>query len=137
MDIKCTRGTPPGVDPLDPRDPTTATPSSPHKGERFGRILSGVESRGENDEPGGTSLQKSAMRAALLMVSRTLNLSEKGGAEAAVLDSARHLIRSQLGERSSNSEQGERLIEELSGFVANDPPLKAKLLNILKSVQAE
>ncbi|MEJ7709049.1 MAG: hypothetical protein WKF84_04140 [Pyrinomonadaceae bacterium] len=136
MDIKCTRGAPPGVDPFDPRDTTTAT-SSPLKGACFGLMLSGIENRGGSIEPVGTSFEKSAMRAVLLRVSQTSDLSEKGGAEAAVLDSARHLIRLQLGERFSDTGQGEQLIEELSRFVANDPPLKAKLLNILKSMQAE
>jgi hypothetical protein len=45
------------------------------------------------------------------------------------------MIRSRLGRQYRESEEGERVIEGLSEYVAADPLLKSKLLSILQKVK--
>jgi len=53
----------------------------------------------------------------------------------AVRESARYMIRSRLSKQYRETEEGERIIEGLSEYVAADPLLKSKLLSILQKVK--
>jgi hypothetical protein len=87
------------------------------------------------DHPGGSERQH-AVRAALARIANAANLSNAAQANAAVLESARYMIRSRLPEKFLASSEGSDLVTGLSDYVAQDPLLKPKLLSILKRIKA-
>ncbi|HZN12239.1 MAG TPA: hypothetical protein VFC61_11195 [Blastocatellia bacterium] len=99
--------------------------------ERFAEALARLEAE-TTAAPAGPP---AAARSALARIARGVDLSDPAQAALAVRESARHLIRSRLGERHRQTAQGRRLVEALSEDVAADPLLKTKLLGILNKLQ--
>lgn len=121
------------TDPLEPRDLQNVV-----KGERFEAVLSELESQA-GTTAGNTvdnSQAMSATRAALTSIAKEADLANANQALAAVRESARFMIGSRLSEQYRMTEEGERLIEGLSEYVASDPLLKSKILSILQKVKA-
>jgi hypothetical protein len=118
-----------GAEPLEPLDARELRKAV--EGDRFAAALSQLEGQGA-EQTGGA---KSATRAALAEIANSSNLSSSEGAATAVRESARYMIRSRLGEKYRDTEQGQRVIKDLSAYVASDPLLKSKLLSILKQIR--
>ena len=118
-----------GAEPVEQLDPKEL--QAQLKAERFGAALSQLEAQAAGDKGGA----QSPARAALAQIADASNLSSSEGAAAAVRESARFMVRSRLGEKFRDTEQGSTLVERLSEFVAADPLLHSKLLGILHKVK--
>ena len=120
------------TEPLDPRDLQNVV-----KGERFEAVLSELE--GQAGTTAGNTVDNSqamsATRAALARIAKGADLANASQALSAVKESARFMISSRLSDQYRTTEEGERLIEGLSEYVASDPLLKSKILSILQKVK--
>lgn len=75
-------------------------------------------------------------RAALAQIASLYNLSLAEEATAAVRRSARLLITNRLDKKLLGKQKTEEMIDDLSEYVASDPLLKGKLLDILERAKA-
>jgi hypothetical protein len=120
------------TEPLDPRDLQNLV-----KGERFEAVLSELE--GQAGTTSANTVDNAAAmgetRAALTRIASGADLANAGQSVMAVRESARYMISSRLSKQYRETEEGERVIEGLSEYVASDPLLKSKLLSILKKVK--
>lgn len=119
-----------GAEPLEPLDPQEL--QNTIKSERFAAALSQLEAQAT----GGGQAAQSPTRSALEQIAQGANLANSEGASSAVRESARYMIQSGLHEKFRQSEQANRLVEQLSDFVTADPLLNSKLLLILKRLKA-
>jgi len=120
------------TEPLEPRDLQNLV-----KGERFEAVLSELEGQAGAGQ-GNTvdnSAAVSATRVALAEIANNADLANAGQTLSAVRESARYMIRSRLGGQYRKTEEGERLIEGLSEYVASDPLLRSKIVSILQKVK--
>ena len=99
----------------------------------FEAALSDVE--GQLDGADGTSESSSAERTALNDIASNSDLGTPEGAFGAVKESAGFLVKTRLDEKFSDSEQGEKLTEDLSDYIARDPFMHRKLLGILQRLK--
>jgi hypothetical protein len=120
------------TEPLDPRDLQNLV-----KGERFEAVLSELEGQAGASVPNSVdnSAAMSSTRAALARIASGADLANAGQSLSAVRDSARYMISSRLSKQFRKTEEGERVIEGLSEYVASDPLLKSKILSILQKVK--
>lgn len=120
------------TEPLDPRDLQNLV-----KGERFEAVLSELEGQAGASVPNSVdnSAAMSDTRAALARIASGADLANSGQSLSAVRDSARYMISSRLSKQFRKTEEGERVIEGLSEYVASDPLLKSKILSILQKVK--
>lgn len=120
------------TDPLDPRDLQNVV-----KGERFEAVLSELEAQAGTTASNTVDNSKamSATRAALTRIAKEADLANASQALSAVRESARFMISSRLSDQYRATEEGERVIEGLSEYVASDPLLKSKILSILQKVK--
>jgi hypothetical protein len=120
------------TEPLDPRDLQNLV-----KGERFEAVLSELEGQAGTSTANtvDNSVAMGPTRAALARIAGSADLANATQSLSAVRESARFMIRSRLSKDYRETEEGERLIEGLSEYVATDPLLKSKLLSILKKVK--
>lgn len=121
-----------GAEPLEPLDPRELQRTI--KGEQFAAALSQLEAHAAGASGQPASGTASATRTALAQIASRADLASSEGAATAVRESARYMIRSRLSAKYRETKQGERLIEDLSEYVAGDPLLKTKLMTILKKV---
>ena len=104
----------------------------------FAEALSQLESAVDDSQAGAAvSGSQVKIRSALLEIANSANLMDSEQAAYAVRQSARYMVGSRLSEKYRGSAQGQNLIESVSGYVADDPLLKSKLLTILKRVKSE
>ncbi len=120
-----------GAEPLDPRDLRKAV-----KGGSFAEALSSLETEGETRAASGVTGARGATASALERIAHDADLTSEEGAARAVLESARVIVSSRIGPAHGGTETGEALVENLTEYVAADPFLKTKLLNILKKLKA-
>ncbi len=120
------------TEPLDPRDLQNLV-----KGERFEAVLSELEGQAGASVANtvDNSVAMSATRAALARIASGADLANAGQSLSAVRESARYMISSRLSKQYRKTEEGERVIEGLSEYVASDPLLKSKILSILQKVK--
>ena len=120
------------TEPLDPRDLQNLV-----KGERFEAVLSELEGQAGASVPNSVdnSTAMSATRAALSSIASEADLANASQSLSAVRKSARYMISSRLSKQYRKTEEGERVIEGLSEYVASDPLLKSKILSILQKVK--
>lgn len=122
--------------------PTSKEIQKAIKGERFADALAqleaGITSTGAQGTSGGANASgaQAGTRAALAEIAAAANLSTSEGVASAVRESARFIVRGRLGESQRDTEVGERLTEELSEYVADDPLLKSKIFRILQHIKA-
>ena len=109
-----------GADAPDEKDIAKAV-----KGEKFAETLSALEA-----STAATSAP-SAARTALTAIAAQYDLSDESDQQQALLESAEFLVKSRL---SDKYKQADKVIGELSEFVASDPFLKTKLLSVLKKL---
>jgi hypothetical protein len=112
-----------GADAPDEKDIAKAV-----KGEKFASALSALESA---SEAGGAA---SATRAGLSEIVVQYDLSNEENRQAAVEESAEFLVKSRLSDEFKKSE---KVIKDLSRYVAEDPFLKSKLLSVLQKLHDE
>lgn len=127
-----------GSEPLEPREPREL--QRVVKGERLAAALSELEAQTgaeQTAQAAGTPTRGATTRAALEQIAQNANLSDPEEALAAVRESARFMIKFRLGKEHRDTPQGESVIDELSEYVAVDPLLKAKLLQILTKIKAK
>ena len=120
------------TEPLEPRDLQNLV-----KGERFEAVLSELEGQAGAGQANtvDNSAAVSATRVALAEIANTADLANAGQTLSAVRESARYMIRSRLSGQYRKTEEGERLIEGLSEYVASDPLLRSKIVSILQKVK--
>jgi hypothetical protein len=95
------------------------------KGEKFAETLSALDAtNAETSAP-------SAARAALTKIASQHNLSDENEQKKALRESAEFLVKSRLSEKYKGAE---KVIDELSEFVADDPFLKTRILSVLKKL---
>ena len=116
------------LEPLDPRDLQRAVKES-----RFAEALSQLES----PAAGGSSQTAGAARSHLAGIAGSADLTTSEGTLEAVRSSARYLVESRLDEKYRDTEQGQRLIEDLSEYVAHDPLLGGKLTSVLRRLKED
>ncbi|HVF56628.1 MAG TPA: hypothetical protein VM934_10785 [Pyrinomonadaceae bacterium] len=119
-----------GAEPLEPLDPQELQQAV--KGERFAAALSNLESQAS----GSTGGANNPVRAGLSQIANSSNLTDGEGAASAVRESARFMVSSRLHEKFRETEQGQKIVEKLSDYVASDPLLNSKLLSILQKLKA-
>ena len=112
-----------GADAPDEKDIAKAI-----KGEKFAEMLSGL------DSSAATDAAPSPARAALTEIAEKYNLSNENEREQALSESAEFLIKSRLGEKYQNAE---KIVGDLTKYVADDPFLKNKLLSVLQKLNPE
>jgi hypothetical protein len=120
-----------GAESLDPRDLRKAV-----KGGSFAEALSNLEAGDSTPATTQATGASGVTASALEQIARGADLTSEEDARRAVRESARLLIHSTLGHGHRETEQAADLIENLSEYVAEDPFLKSKLLNILKKLKA-
>jgi len=120
------------TEPLDPRDLQNLV-----KGERFEAVLSELEGQGGAGaaNTADNSAAVSTTRTALAQIANNADLANAGQTLSAVRESARYMIRSRLSGQYRKTEEGERLLEGLSEYVASDPLLRSKIVSILQKVK--
>ena len=120
------------TEPLEPRDLQNLV-----KGERFEAVLTELEGQASAGMANtvDNSVAMSATRAALAEIASGADLANASQSLSAVRESARYMIRSRLSKQYRKTEEGERIIEGLSEYVASDPLLKSKILSILQKVK--
>lgn len=112
-----------GADAPDEKDIAKAV-----KGEKFASALSALESAGD---AGGA---ESATRAGLNEIAVQYDLSNEENRQAAIEESAEFLVKSRL---SDDYKTSEKVVKDLSKYVADDPFLKSKLLSVLQKLRDE
>ncbi len=110
-----------GADAPDEKDIAKAV-----KGEKFASALSALESA--TADAGASS----ATRAGLNEIAVQYDLSNEENRQAALEESAEFLVKSRLSDEYKKSE---KVIKDLSKYVAEDPFLKSKLLSVLQKLQ--
>ncbi len=100
------------------------------KGEKFSETLAALAAADAS-----ASGETGATRATLAQIAVQSNLDNEGEAASALRQTAEILVKSRLSEKFKQSEQSEKVIGELSDFVADDPMLKAKMLSVLKKLR--
>jgi len=108
-----------GADAPDEKDIAKAI-----KGEKFAETLSALETAAETSAP-------SAARTALTAIASQYDLSNENEQREALRESAEFLVKSRLNEKYKKAD---KVIGELSDFVADDPFLKTKLLSVLQKL---
>jgi len=93
------------------------------KGKKFADALSALESAAMTDAA------PNAMQAALTHIAAQYDLSDETARQSAVQKSAEFLVKSRLNGKYHESE---KVVQDLSSYVADDPFLKTKLLSVLQ-----
>ncbi len=99
----------------------------------FEKALAEVE--GQIEQAGQSSKPGSAEKSALSNIASNAQLDTPEGAFGAVKESAGFLVKLRLSEDFGNSEQGKKLSEDLSEFIARDPFMHRKILGILQKLK--
>ena len=99
----------------------------------FEAALSEIE--GQIDQAGQTSGSSSAEKTALSNIASNAQLDTPEGAFGAVKESAGFLVKSRLQEEFQESEQGKKLTDDLSEYIARDPFMHRKILGILQRLK--
>lgn len=109
-----------GADAPDEKDIAKAV-----KGEKFAETLSALEAAS------ASASAPSAARTALTAIASQYDLSNENEQQEALRESAEFLVKSRLNEKYKKAD---KVIGELSEFVAADPFLKTKLLSVLQKL---
>ena len=112
-----------GADTPDEKDIAKAV-----KGEKFAAALSALESSTAATEASNPT------RAGLYEIAAQYDLSNEENRESALRESAEFLVKSRLSEEYKKSE---KVIGDLTKYVAEDPFLKSKLFSVLQKLSDE
>lgn len=122
-----------GAEPLEPLGRKDLKRTDKAEGS-FESALADLE--GHIEQAGQTSHSGSAERSALGSIASGAQLDTPEGAFGAVKESAGFLVKSRLQEKFVESEQGKKLTEDMSDFIARDPFMHKKLLGILQRLKS-
>lgn len=99
----------------------------------FEAALSDIE--GQLEQTGQAGRSASPERSALSSIASNAQLDTPEGAFGAVKESADFLVKSRLDEQFGESEQGKKITQDLSDYIARDPFMHRKLLGILQRLK--
>ncbi len=99
----------------------------------FEAALSDIEGQLEQAGQSGQSL--SPERSALSNIASNAQLDTPEGAFCAVKESADFLVKSRIDEQFGESDQGRKITQDLSDYIARDPFMHRKLLGILQRLK--
>lgn len=94
-----------------------------------------AELAGEIEQTSANERAANPTRAAFQQIAAGANLDSSENAMQAVRESAEFLVSSRLGEEIRNSEQGKKIIEDLSNYISKDPMMYRKILSILQRLK--
>lgn len=94
-----------------------------------------AEVAGQIEQVGDPSRTDGATKSAFREIAGSSNLETPEGALTAVRASAGFLVKSRLKEDLRESEQGRKIADELSEYIARDPYLHRKILGILQKLK--
>lgn len=107
---------------------------------RGGKVSKNFESAlaevaGQIEQAGDSGQTDSATKTAFKEIAGNSNLETSDGALTAVRESAGFLVKSRLKEDLRDSEQGQKITDELSEYISKDPYMHRKLLGILQKLK--
>ena len=117
------------LEPLSPQDLQRAV-----KSEKFEAALAQLANQIEQD--GQTGETANPTRTALGQIANNADLTTGEGASAAVRESARFMVKSRLQENFKDTEQGEKVSDELGEYITQDPFLNRRVLGILQKLKS-
>ena len=121
-----------GAEPLEPLRQKDLNQTKKAEGN-FEKALTEVEGRIE--QAGQTASAGNAERTFLSQIASNAQLDTPEGAFGAVKESAGFLVKSRLEEKFGDSEQGKKLADDLSEYIARDPFMHRKILGILQKLK--
>ena len=121
-----------GAEPLEPLGGKELKRTEKAEGS-FESALADLE--GQIEQVGQTSNSGSTERSALGSIASGAHLDTPEGAFGAVKESAGFLVKSRLQENFQESDQGKKLTEDISDFIARDPFMHKKILGILQRLK--
>ena len=90
---------------------------------------------GQIEKADGAGQADGATKIAFKEIAGSADLDTPAGALSAVRESAGFLVKSRLKEDLRDSEQGRKITEELSEYIAKDPYMHRKILGILQKLK--
>jgi hypothetical protein len=90
-----------------------------------------AEVAGQIEQTGASGEASGPARSALSQIASGSDLNTPEGALQAVRESARFLVNSRLNEELRDSSQGKKMTDDLSEYIARDPFMHRRILNIL------
>ena len=133
MSVKKTESPfPGGAEPLEPLSSKDLKRTDQAEGS-FESALADLE--GQMEQVGQTSDSGSTERSALGSIASDAQLDTPEGAFGAVRESAGFLVKSRLQNEFLESDQGKKIADDLSDFIARDPFMHGKLLGILQRLK--
>jgi hypothetical protein len=122
-----------GAESLDPLGGAGQTQRGERVEKNFEAAL--AELAGEVESAGAAGGAENPTRAAFQQIAANADLEAPEEALAAVRESARYLVGSRLKEDLRESEQGRKIAEDLSVYIARDPLMHRKILSILQKLK--
>lgn len=107
---------------------------------RGGKVSKSFESAlaevaGQIEQAGSAGQTDGATKTAFKEIAGNSNLETSDGALTAVRESAGFLVKSRLKEDMRDSEEGQKVTDELSEYISKDPYMHRKLLGILQKLK--
>lgn len=121
-----------GADPLEPLGGKDLKRTDKAEGS-FKSALDDLE--GQLEQVGQTSNSGSTEKSALGSIASGAQLDTPEGAFGAVKESAGFLVKSKLHDGFLESEQGKKMADDISDFIARDPFMHKKILGILQRLK--
>ncbi|MEZ5307624.1 MAG: hypothetical protein R2684_10815 [Pyrinomonadaceae bacterium] len=121
-----------GAEPLEPLGGKDLKRTDKAEGS-FESALAELE--GQIEQAGQVSDSGNVERSALGNIASSARLDTPEGAFGAVKESAGFLVKSRLSDAFVASDQGKKLTEDISDFIARDPFMHKKLLGILERLR--
>ncbi|MDQ3800208.1 MAG: hypothetical protein M3384_12205 [Acidobacteriota bacterium] len=90
-----------------------------------------AEVAGQIEQTGASGEASAPARGALSRIASGSDLNTPEGAMQAVRESARFLVNARLDDELRDSSQGKKMTDDLSEYIARDPFMHRKILNIL------
>ena len=94
-----------------------------------------AEVAGQIEQAGDAAQTDGATKSAFKEIAGNANLDTPEGALTAVRESAGFLVKSRLKEDLRDSEQGQKIADDLSEYISKDPYMHRKLLGILQKLK--
>jgi hypothetical protein len=103
------------------------------KADKFEKALAELE--GKPQESGKSEQPKSASFSAMKNIASNYDLGDSESAMNAVKQSAQFMIGTRLKKDFRESNEGKKMVDDLSDSVSNDPSLNRRILGILQKMK--
>jgi response regulator RpfG family c-di-GMP phosphodiesterase len=102
-------------------------------------FFSHIEGTSHTGQTPGSNLTQSsnAVRAELQQIANSTNLTDPAEVSTAILASAKLMVQSRLTEKHRETEQGAEIVEYLGNFLAKDPLMKSKIVDVLTKLKSD